>query len=262
MKVLQGQLEDGVLANLLQYLALNRASGCLTLRSPTGERGEVFLDDGQLSHVRVHEFSGTAAMSVLLAWTDGSFSFRSDVTSPEQADRLSVESVLLDASRQLDEARRTGIEFLSSQSVLKARPMDAEADSVAMTLRAVTLYRNLDGVRSLAEIAEGTGSPLEEIVEAAHELRRVALAEVTRAPTVDRAFLDALSRELVELMGPVGEFVVEDAAYDLELVVEAIPQHALDDLLAEVERQLDREDWKVRFRERVRELREGHGIVS
>lgn len=262
MKVLQGQLEDGVLANLLQYLSLNRASGCLTLRGPTGERGEVFLADGRLAAVRVYEMTGAPAMSVLLAWNGGSFSFRADVEVPQGDEPLAVESVLLEASRQLDEARRTGIEWLSPQSVLRARPVDAQAQSVALTVRAMALYRHLDAQRSLADIAEDMRAPLAEILDAAKELQRVALAEVTTAPMVERAFLDALGLELVHLMGPVGEFVVGDAADDLELNPDAVPQSALDDLLGEIERHLDRDDWRLRFRERVRELREGHGLVS
>ena len=102
MNALQGRLGDGVLANLVQYLALNQATGCLQVvgEDDVSERGSgyVYLQNGRVEHVALAGVEGVAALSRLLGWRAGRFAFRVGVSAPQRTLDLSVDALLLHAS--------------------------------------------------------------------------------------------------------------------------------------------------------------------
>ena len=102
LNALQGRLGDGVLANLVQYLALNQASGCLQVvgDADVAERGSgyVYVQRGRVEHVVLADVVGVAALSRLLGWRSGRFAFRVGVAAPQRTLDLSVDALLLHAS--------------------------------------------------------------------------------------------------------------------------------------------------------------------
>lgn len=102
MNALQGRLGDGVLANLVQYLALNQATGCLQVVGDADVADEgsgyVYLQRGRVEHVALADVEGVAALSRLLAWRAGRFAFRVGVAAPRRTLDLSVDALLLHAS--------------------------------------------------------------------------------------------------------------------------------------------------------------------
>lgn len=104
VNALQGRLAEGVLAHLVQYLSLNQASGCLTLVSPGHGTGDVYLVRGRVEHVAVGSLQGVTAFASLLSWSTGRFSFRVGVAPPSRSVDLSTDSLLLEASYQVDVA--------------------------------------------------------------------------------------------------------------------------------------------------------------
>lgn len=98
MDALQGRLGDGVLANLIQYLALNHASGCLQVVDDDAGRGRVYMMRGRVEHVEVGNAVGLPALTVLLGWHEGRFSFRVGVEARRRTIDLPVDALLLQAS--------------------------------------------------------------------------------------------------------------------------------------------------------------------
>lgn len=194
MNALQGELGDGVLANLLQYLALNQVSGCLTVRHPQGARGEIFFEQGRLVHARSEPHQDLAALALLISWVEGSFGFRDGVVAPERSLRAPLETLLLRASFQADR------------------------------LRAPT---------------GGAGEA-----------------------TIGGEFVRDLTRLVIDIMGPMGEIVVEDALYDLGLDPGSLPRSALAELLDELAAQFRRDDWQQEFRRGAERLSRKHKLVS
>ena len=112
-----------MLANLLQYLFLNQASGCLSLRHPQGLQGQVYLQQGRVIHIDSGQMSDIAALSVLLTWEEGRFSFRSDVALSKNTLKISAESLLLEASYQADVVKSSEGGLLTPDSVWQASPL-------------------------------------------------------------------------------------------------------------------------------------------
>ena len=70
----------------------------------------------------------------------------------------------------------------------------------------------------------------------------------------DPRFVHELKREAVDLLGPVGEVVIEDAFIELGLVAESLPVSAVEELYAELGRSFP---WRLRteFMRRAAALR-------
>ena len=98
MNALQGRLGEGVLVNLVQYLALNLASGCLHVLGDGRGSGHVYLHGGRVEHVEVGAVAGLPALTELLGWRQGHFAFRVGVHPPRRTLELSVDALLLQAS--------------------------------------------------------------------------------------------------------------------------------------------------------------------
>lgn len=287
MTTLHGRIEEGVLANVLQYLSLGQATGRLVLRHPDRLHGSVYVQDGRIVFVDARPLYDLAALSALLQWTEGRFTFRPGVLAPRVTLNRSTETLLLEASHRADVARGPvdgDVEIdIDADSVLTVAARRSRTvpgangapratthghalvndmgrnghpdETVALSLSALHLWRRLDGNASLRDLAGDIGRPVSEIVMAGTELVRSGLAEFAATTVADPRFARELAREAVDLLGPVGEIVVEDALFDLGLSSDSLPVAAVDEFLAEVERGFP--DLRVRreFLARAAELR-------
>lgn len=183
---IQGQLAEGVLANLLQYLSFNQASGCLTLMQDDTQ-GSIYFEQGNVVHIVSAPEIDVAALSRLLNWTTGQFRFQSRVAPPRRTTKISVDRLLLQASYEADVSAMDSRRRLNETSVLTPASMSADAPhTVEMTLRAVQILRYLDGHNNLADIARLLKLPTEEVLKGAHELLEQGLVALTEAPSTQQ----------------------------------------------------------------------------
>ncbi len=268
LTTLHGRIEEGTVANVLQYLSLGAASGCLTLRHPERLQGNVYLQDGRVVFIEVRPLYDVAALASLLAWRSGRFSFRPGVVTPRHTLDRSVDRVLLEASHHADhQARDQESDMLGEDTVLNAasgRRGDVRGslgnaqgpdEEVLLSLAALHLWRRIDGVSSLRELAALTRRPIAELVAAAQELVAHGLAEYSSLLVADPRFARELTREAIDLLGPVGAIVVEDALYDLGSAADSLPVGAVDELLAELGRAFPSVTMRDEFLRRANELR-------
>jgi len=345
MTTLHGRLDEGVLANLLQYLALSQASGCLLLRHPQSRQGSIYLERGKIVFVEAKPSYDVAALAALLRWREGQFSFRPGVRSPRITLERSTAMLLLEASHLADEAsdeRSAAGPHIDADTVLSAlaeRPQvrthddvpghsqvrgerglggnsgqraeayavllpgtrsgsDAQAvpgasagpasgraagsraaqspvaesraaearaadprkttpsdETVALSLSALLLYRRLDGHMSLRHHATELNREADELVRAGRELLEAGLAEYVTLVVADPRFVVELAREAVDLLGPVGEIVVEDALYDMGLSGDTLPVNSVDELVRELSGAFKNAFTRADFLRRVTELR-------
>src|SRR5690606_21189570 len=128
-------------------------------------------------------------------------------------------------------------------------------DTVSLSLSALDLWRRLDGVNSLRQLAATAGRPVDGVVAAARELLDNALVDYVSLVVADPRFAQELAREAVDLLGPVGEIVVEDALYELGLSVDTVPVGMVDELVQLLEVAFDNPFSRTEFQRRVSELR-------
>lgn len=258
--LLQGQLSEDTLPNLLQYLAMNIATGTLVLRHPKGVQGSVFFHNGSVVHVKLGAQQGIAALAALLGWPQGRFAFRKSVSVPERTLDIPLDKLLLEAAHLADTNNRSSGRLFSEHTVFVANTLPGE-QKATMTVLAVQLLRQLDGVHTLGEVAQRMNIAFDKILLAAEELYQQALIQPVAVAPVHPGFVPDLTRLIVNIMGPMGEIVVEDALYDLQLAADNLPRNRIDDLLGELRAQFKREDWQGIFEAQVRGLCEHYGLA-
>jgi hypothetical protein len=257
-EALQGLLDKGVLVNIMQYLAMNQSTGCLALRQAQGEQANVYFEEGNVVHINLGSHSDVKALSLLLNWNEGSYSFRSDVLANEKTIRASIERILLEASMHADVSRKHGFNPFYEDSILTARPLEKH-QVVSMSLRGVQLFPHLDGIRTLGEIAHQTQLPLNEIITAANELNMQGLTDA-KAITVVSNFVSDLKTVMKNIVGPMGEIMVDDTLYDLGISRQEVPQRSIPHLLRTLEKDIKHQRWRDDFGKAAISLCQRYGV--
>ena len=256
MTSLTGQVEAGTVGNLMQYLALSRADGRLTVLHRGAMQGNVYFERGLVVCIEAKPFRDLAALSAMLGWSSGSFVFKRDVPAPRRTMEMQVDLLLLQVSRRpaASEAEPAHLQLGKDAVLAPAQGEGAyrlsddqfyaqAGEEVLLSLGALHLWRKLDGASSLAQLAAASGRDVSELVAAAHELLDHDLASYVSLRVADPRFVQELRREAVDLLGPVGEVVIDDAFVELGLVAESLPVSAVEELYAELGRSFP---WRLR----------------
>jgi len=229
LNALQGRLADGVLANLVQYLALNQATGCLQVvgDADVAERGSgyVYLQRGRVEHVALEGVEGVAALSRLLGWRSGRFAFRVGVAAPRRTLDLSVDALLLHASYGQD------VEMLR----VPAGPGGNGAG--------LTGTRTAAGTAAAA--AMGTVAGTNGVFEP--------------TPLADPALASGLVWAAVAVAGPIGEIFVDEAFNTIGHSPRLLPETALGPLLQALAGHFKSNDGRAQFLARAEAVLAHHG---
>jgi hypothetical protein len=256
-EALQGTLSEGVLVNLMQYLAMNQSTGSLALRRPQGELGQLYFERGKVIHVMVGSHSDVRAMAMMLSWQDGTYTFHPHL-STVQTMRSSIERLLLEAVMVADISKKKGQNPFYEDSILTAKPLQKD-QIVSLSIRAVQLLPQLDGLRTLSEIARAMRLELSDVVSAANELCQQGLTD-NQVTTIAPKFIGGLKDLVVNIMGPMGEIFVDDVLYNLGVSAEALPKRVLPALLHDLEGEMTHARWRERFGREVKGLCQSYGI--
>lgn len=255
MSTLNGRLGEGVVANVLQYLALSQATGCLALVHPERRHGRVYLENGVIVLVEARPLYDVAAMAAMLEWREGRFTFKPGETPKRKSMSRNADTLLLEASHLVDTGEVARGPSAAADTVLRVADSRGREESVMLTLAALQLWRTIDGIGSLRQLAVTIGKPVAETVAAAQELLDNGLAEFATLAVADPRFVREVARETVDLMGPVGSIVVEDALMDLGVSSDTLPVGTVGEFLEEVGRAIQSSERRAEFSRRVTELR-------
>lgn len=255
MSTLNGRLGEGVVANVLQYLQLSQGTGCLSLVHPARRHAQVYLENGKVVFVEARPLYDLAALTAILEWREGRFSFRPGVVAPRRSMSRNVDTLLLEATHLADAGVAEPGPTVAPDTVLRISKRNAQYDSVMLSLGALHLWRCLDDVSSLRELAVKAGTPLAGVITAAEELIDHGLVEFASLRVADPRFAREVAREAVDLLGPVGSIVVEDALIELGISSEALPVGLVEEFVDEVARAFPSGDRRLEFSRRAAQLR-------
>jgi Domain of unknown function (DUF4388) len=256
---LRGSIQEGALANLLQYLSLNQASGCLNIEGPRNALGKVYLVQGRVVHAATSRGGwAVPALEEMIGWAEGAFRFRNGETSADLTIDVPLERLLLNASISTDESRRAGTQTptaLKAGTVLKLRALDQLESTIELPVIAASLLSVIDGKRSLEQAANALKMPLEQVLEIAGRVVQIGLAAPASAPRAAQGFVTELVACVVRILGPVGEIVVEDALEDIGVNGSELPLESVNDLMKTIGAQFKTDQQRALFNAASREVR-------
>lgn len=127
VRTMSGSIAEIPLPDLMQLFGASKKSGVLVIRTES-DVGKMYLDHGRIVFASVNEHDDVPPLKSLyriLTWENGTF----DMDPPETREfpekiEMSVEGILMEAMRQIDEIRRLGSDMPSLQaSLLLTMPM-------------------------------------------------------------------------------------------------------------------------------------------
>lgn len=139
--------------------------------------------------------------------------------------------------------------------VLHRTDMIDPTSTLTVSRGALELWLRLDGTVPLEALRTEMGEAMPRMRVWAHELQREGLARAVPEPVYGRDFVARLVSIVNEIMGPMGEIVVEDALEAHGVDPAAVPDGRVDALVDELAGQLQRSDWQLKLRARVARLR-------
>ncbi|MCG6893124.1 MAG: response regulator [Desulfobacteraceae bacterium] len=99
-----GTLKNIQMTDLIQMCCLSMLS--MTLRVAKGDKeGLIYIHDGEIVHAQCGDMVGEEAFYRIASWEAGQFETLGEMTPPETSINSRWESLLMEASRQLDESK-------------------------------------------------------------------------------------------------------------------------------------------------------------
>lgn len=260
---IQGQIDEGVLVHLLQYLNLNAATGVLHVQAANRQRGEVYTRSGQVVHANLHGSEGVPALMAILAFTSGRFAFQANIPSPRKTIDKALDALLLEIAYETDHAVDATKLKVDGETILApaSLPTNEQGRRVALPLIAIRMLPLLDGIRSLGSVARQLGADFSEVVTAAELLLENELVAYSEGRLLTADFINNLTELTRDIMGPLADIVIDDSLYELGITAASVPESRLTELLRLIEREFPSQ-LRVTFRERVNTLLSAHGLLS
>jgi hypothetical protein len=123
----------------------------------------------------------------------------------------------------------------------------------SMDSRMLGILMELDGRKSLPEIASRRGLDIETLQTVVTQLLNLKLITPVReaVAALDGDFLNFLRVELSHAVGPIAEILIEDAIYDLGHSISEFPTSQVAELVDLLSREIQREDKTIAFKQKV-----------
>jgi Domain of unknown function (DUF4388)/FHA domain len=149
-KTFQGNLVLMALPELLQMMAANRSTGILELNRENVV-GRIYCKEGRLQYALLGPVECEKAVFRLLGWKDADFEFRPETFDAAKFPRqvsMSLETVLMEGFRQIDELEKLGPEIPPRRIKLKLISTDPAIlnplpPAVKTVLRSIVRYQSV-----------------------------------------------------------------------------------------------------------------------
>ncbi|MFB6351906.1 MAG: DUF4388 domain-containing protein [Bradymonadaceae bacterium] len=171
---ISGLIEEVPLPDLLQLFSTSQKSGVLVVHSD--DIGKVYLRDGRVYYATINDdpdISPHKAFYRMLAWEEGTFSLEQaeDASFEDEIDE-SIENLLMEGMRQLDEIRNLGDDVPDFQDDIDVNkplvpPLRSLTDELLDTLQLVYNYGKVSTV-----LNKSLASDLETMQDIVHLMRK------------------------------------------------------------------------------------------
>jgi DNA-binding MarR family transcriptional regulator len=245
-------------ADAIGFLCQQKRTGGLRIRAEARE-GEVFLQEGRITHAQFGPFAGLKALLFMLTWEQGTYNFTPQQTIDQTTIEMETAEVLSLLGQQLEEWKRIARDqSLSLDTVLRLLPQ--ASGTVRLTKEEWSALARIDGKKSLEDLSYEMNLPPLDVVKAMQRFRKAGLIGIGRRhPEPASAvfgvdYLSALEKELKLAVGPVASIVLEEALKDLQVAGGPLTEDQIEILLERLSKAIAEEEKRSDFQQTVRSL--------
>jgi len=153
----QGSLKELPLPDIIQLVSVSGKTGKFSL-TREGDKGFIYLKNGQMIHAQVADLVGEEAIYALAIWNQGDFQFSPNEEPQQQTISKSNTNLLMEAARRLDEWRVLSKKIASVDLVPELLPRENRHEQVTLNPQEWTLVTRINGNDSIVEIGRALGT--------------------------------------------------------------------------------------------------------
>lgn len=250
--------EAAKISDALTFLCSEQRTGKLVIRKE-GREGEVYIEEGGITHAQLDECIGLPALLFMLSWERGTHSFTPKETADQRTIEMETSNVLsLLAKRTREWDRLNADNPFGLPTILCLHPQ--ASGTIRLKKEEWDILARIDGRRSLKDISDEMYMPPLDLFKAIQRFRKAGLiGKSSRYPGAagvgfDEEYLAALERELNLIVGPIAPILLEEALQDLEESTEARIEDKRETLLKRLSTAMPDEEKRSQFLQRARIL--------
>ncbi len=250
--------EQHQFVDALGFLCQQKRTGGLRLRAG-GREGEVFLQEGRITHAQFGSCAGLKALLFMLAWGTGQYNFTPQQTSDQMTIEVENAETLSLLAQQAEEWKRlTQDQPLSLGTVLRLMPQ--ASGTVELAKDEWDILTRIDGRKSLEDLSFEMDLPPVDVAKAIQRFRKAGLIGIghrrpeTGSTVFGADYLSALEKELKLTVGPVASIVLEEALKDLQVAGEPLTEDQIETLLERLSRAISEAEKRSGFQQTARSL--------
>lgn len=232
----QGSLKELPLPDIIQLVSVSAKTGKFTL-SREGDRGFIFLKNGQMVHATVSDLVGEEAIYALAIWNQGEFQFSPGEEPDRQTITKSNTNLLMEAARRLDEWRVLSKKISSVDLIPQLLVRENRHEQITLNPQEWMLITCINGQRSISEIARTLTISSFDVAKILYGMITGELVQLKKkADPAD----DEQNGELVDLAARIRRIAEEHIGASAHRSIEKQFLHALDGIMnGEGERAID-----------------------
>lgn len=182
--VVEGRLSQISLVDLLQLFHLNRRTGVIDLRQRAPERrtdrGRITLHEGDVAQASCGSVEGEKALFRLLAWSEGSFSFRPTTGPVDVRITAPTRALLLEGMRHIDEWKRLRGQLPARDAHVALKVENGALPNVVQPLTQEVLLL-LELYTQVGDIVDHSSFPDYQVLRTLHTLVQRGIVELRAA---------------------------------------------------------------------------------
>jgi hypothetical protein len=250
--------EQHQFVDALGFLCQQKRTGGLLIRAE-GKEGEIFIQEGRITHAQFGPFVGLKALLFILTWGTGIYNFTPQQTSGQTTIEMETAEILSLLVQQTEEWKRiTQDQALNLNTVLSLQPQ--ASGTVRLAKDEWDILARIDGRKSLEDISYEMDQPPLDVVKAIQRFSKAGLIGIghrrpeTGSTVFGADYLSALEKELKLSVGPVASIVLEEALKDLQVAGEPLTEDQIEILLERLSKAIPEAEKKSDFQQTARSL--------
>jgi hypothetical protein len=250
--------EQHQFVDALGFLCQQKRTGGLLVRAE-GKEGEIFIQEGRITHAQFDPFVGLKALLFILTWGTGTYNFTPQQTSDQTTIEMETAEILSLLAQQTEEWKRiTQDQTLHLGTVLHLQPQ--ASGTVRLAKNEWDILARVDGRKSLEDISYEMDLPPLDVVKAIQRFSKAGLIGLghrrpeTGSTVFGADYLSALEKELKLTVGPVASIVLEEALKDLQTAGEPLTEDQIEILLERLSKAIPEAEKRSAFQQTARSL--------
>lgn len=256
--VFMGDLSQIKLVDILRLLVSGGKTGKLIL-SKGSDSGEIFVENGVVTHASCRANSGEEALFTMMTWTIGKFNFVPGVVPEEKSIETSTDELLEEGKRRIEEWENIR-ETIPSMDMVFRLAGQRGSDDISLKPAEWNILTQVDATRSVGEISNALNLDEFGVAKILHRLYSAGLLEAVERPQpppekgVGGEFLKKVDEELAKALGPIAPVIVDDQIAEMGEERDSFPRNKAAELVEAVSSEIADEGKRIRFQRNMLEI--------